>query len=464
VHVSKDGGKNWENITPKGMPEWMMINSIEPHPTLKGGCYIAGTRYKSDDFQPYLYKTTDYGKTWTKITQGIPADHFTRVLRADPVKAGLLYAGTEMGVYVSFNDGASWQPLQLNLPVVPITDLHIKENDLIAATQGRSYWILDNLSLLHQLSPELKTARFKLYQPEPTYHNMGGRIENNLFAGQNPHQGVAIHYYLAEKPDSAQAVTLELTDMQGNLIKKYSSLPTEAEKKSGKVGTLEVKKGANLFVWNMRYPDAARFEGIILWFGGTRGPEVVPGKYQVKLTVGEASQVQEMEILKDPRLQVTQKDLEEQFAFLLGIRNKLTETHEAIGKIREVKATLQAYTDKLQGKEAHKPVVELANAIRKDLSEVEATLYQVKNRSGQDPLNYPIRLNNRLSALATMAGYGYSRPTDQMYEVEKDITEKIDGQLQIYHKIIAEQVPRFNALVQEQKIPAIMLEGPAGQP
>jgi hypothetical protein len=171
-----------------------------------------------------------------------------------------------------------------------------------------------------------------------------------------------------------------------------------------------------------------------------------------------------MEILKDPRLQVTQKDLEEQFAFLLGIRNKLTETHEAIGKIREVKATLQAYTDKLQGKEAHKPVVELANAIRKDLSEVEATLYQVKNRSGQDPLNYPIRLNNRLSALATMAGYGYSRPTDQMYEVEKDITEKIDGQLQIYHKIIAEQVPRFNALVQEQKIPAIMLEGPAGQP
>ncbi len=464
VYVTKDGGKNWTNVTPKGMPEWMMINSIDPHPFIKGGCYIAGTRYKSDDFQPYLYKTTDYGKTWTKITNGIANDHFTRVVRADPDKQGLLYAGTEIALYVSFDDGANWQSLQLNMPQVPITDLKIKENDLIAATQGRGYWILDNLSLLHQLKPEIKTAQFQLFKPEPTYNNMGGRREDNKFAGQNPISGVGIHYYLAEKPDTNRVVSLEILDAQGKLIQKYSTKLSAKEKKEGKIGQLNAKQGANLFAWNMRYPDAATFEGIILWFGGTQGPRAVPGTYQVKLTVGTESQVQDFEILKDPRITASQSDLLAQFDFLMQVRDKLTETHESIKQIREIRSLLNAYTDKLKDDDTYKQIVDFAKNINKNLTKIEETLYQVKNRSGQDPLNYPIRLNNRLSALASMASYGHNKPTEQMYEVRKDVTTKIDNELSQFRQIISQDIPKFNEMIFQQKVPAIQVESVSKEP
>ncbi len=458
IHVTRDGGKTWTNVSPKGMPEWMMINSIDPHPFIKGGCYVAGTRYKSDDFAPYLYKTTDYGKTWTKITNGIPNEHFTRVLRADPTKQGLLYAGTELGVYVSFDDGANWQSLQLNLPQVPITDLAIKENDLIAATQGRSYWIMDNISMLHQLNPAIKTSNSKLFKPEATYNNMGGQSRDSKFAGKNPISGVGIHYYLAQKPDTSRVVSLEILDPQGKRIKKYSSKLTDEEKKEGKVGNLSPKKGANLFVWNMRYPEAATFEGLILWFGGTQGPEAVPGTYQAKLTVGEETQTQTFEILKDPRLSASQSDLQAQFNLLMEIRDKLTETHESIKKIREARSLIKAYTARISDKPEYKEISDLSNKINTAISDIEKTLYQVKNRSGQDPLNYPVRLNNRLSALGTMAGYGYNKPTSQMYAVQKDITSKIDAELSKLKEVMEKDLPRLNELIYQMKIPAIVLE------
>ncbi len=458
VYITQDGGDNWKNVTPSGMPEWMMINSVDPHPTQKGVCYIAGTRYKMDDFQPYLYKTKDYGKSWTKITQGIPSDHFTRVVRVDPDREGLLYAGTEMGMYISFNDGANWQPLQLNLPQVPITDLTIKENDLVVATQGRSFWILDDLNVLHQLEASIKSKDFHLFQPAPTYNRMGGDRTNTKFNGQNPPSGVSVHFYLKEKPDTANLATLEFMDLKGNLIRKYMTKLSKEEKKKGLVGELKAKQGANHFVWNMQYPDAAKFEGLILWFGGTQGPQAVPGRYQVKLTVGEKSQTQEFEIIKDPRISASQADLQAQFDFLMEIRDKLTQTHESIVQIREIRQQINSFTARIEDKEQYKSLMDKAKEINKQLSEVEKALYQTKNKSRQDPLNFPIRLNNKLSALGTMASYGYNRPTDQMHDVKKDVTEKINAELAKLNTILKGDVSEFNQLVDQQSIPVIFVE------
>jgi photosystem II stability/assembly factor-like uncharacterized protein len=459
LHVTRDGGKNWENVTPKGMPEWVMINSVEPHPFIKGGCYVAGTRYKSDDFQPYLYKTTDYGKTWTKITNGIPNLHFTRVLRADPKKQGLLYAGTEYGMYISFDDGANWQSFQLNLPIVPITDLAIKDNDLTVATQGRSYWILDDLTLLHQLTPQNKTAVWSLFKPRPTYNTLGGgftfELPRGLALGQNPPGGVMVHFNVKDKVDTTQVATLEFLDKNDKLIRKFSTKVDR--KKNPNIGEFKIKQGSNRFVWNMRYDDADRFDNLILWAGGTQGPKVAPGTYKVKLTMGKESQTQEFEIIKDPRLTASQSDLEAQTNFLLEIRDKLTETHKAIKQIRKAKTEINGFTQKLDA-EKYKPLIDSAKALTKRLTAIEETLYQTKNQSGQDPLNYPIRLNNKLSSVGSSASSGYYKPTDGMIEVKRNITTLIDKELAKLRNIITNEVPKFNQMVMQQSIPLINVD------
>ena len=308
VHVSKDGGQNWENVTPKNMPEFMMINSVEPDPFVKGGLYIAGTRYKMGDYQPYLYKTKDYGKSWTKITTGIEEEHFTRVLRADPARKGLLYAGTETGMYVSFDDGMSWHSFQLNLPIVPITDLAIKNHNLIAATQGRSFWLIDDLTPLHQLSSEIADSDAYLFQPIDSYR-MGGsrRRDESKVAGQNHPGGVNVHFYLKDKPAEEEEVILSFHHDNDLLIRQFSS---KAEDKKDK---LNVKTNGNVFNWDMRYPDALDFDGMIMWAGTLTGPMVPPGEYKVKLTVGGETQQQTVTILKDPRSETTQEEFQQQF-------------------------------------------------------------------------------------------------------------------------------------------------------
>lgn len=457
VYLTKDGGQNWENVTPKDMPEWMMINSIEIDPFNAGGAYLAGTRYKLDDFQPYLYKTTDYGQTWQKITKGIADDHFTRVLRADPERQGLLYAGTERGVYASFDDGENWQPLQLNLPIVPITDLTIKEKDLIVATQGRSFWVLDDLTVLHQLSPDLKNKSFHLFQPRASYNTLRDKpAKKSKLYGQNPPNGVAINFYFASKPDTNTMASLEILDAGGNSIRTFN-YPFD-KKKDKKENELKLKKGANQFTWDLRYDKAVEFEGMILWFGGTQGPRAIPGNYQVKLTLNGEEQIQPFEILIDPRSEASQADMEAQFDFLMSIRDKLDETHQCIKKIRSIKADIQAFLDRLpQEDETYQSIKEEGKAIQDKLTTVEEALYQTKNRSRQDPLNYPIRLNNKLSILATLCGFGNYRPTDQMYQVRDEITQYIDAELSQFYTIISEDVPNFNSVVAGQSIPAIAI-------
>ncbi|MGB0526031.1 MAG: VPS10 domain-containing protein [Flammeovirgaceae bacterium] len=452
VHLTKDGGKNWENITPKEMPEWTMINSLEISPYQDGAAYIAATGYKLGDFAPYLYKTTDYGKSWTKITNGIPAEHFTRVVRADPKRKGLLYAGTETGMYVSFDDGANWQAFQLNLPIVPITDLAIKNDNLIAATQGRSLWIIDDLTVLHQAQKEIAEKAFHLYQPMPSYRMRGGQWGNSKKAGTNHPGGVMVHFYLKDKPDSTTTASIEFLEADGTLIRKYDT----KSKTPGEKFTL--KDSANVFTWNMRYPNAKKFKGMILWWGSTSGPQAVPGKYKVRLTLNGESQEQAFEILKDPRNPSTQAELQAQFDFLMDIRNKLSETHQAIIDIREIKGQMNAMTKRIQADSTQKEVIEMAKEINKQLSAIEKTLYQTKNRSGQDPLNFPIRLNNKLAHIASLTSMGDFPPTQSSIQVKEELVEAIDAELAKYQKIVQEEIPKFNQLVKQKAIDAIIIQ------
>ena len=450
VHVSKDGGQNWENVTPPNMPEWIQINSIEADPHHDGGVYLAATMYKSGNFEPYLYKTKDYGKSWTKITTGIDKEHFTRVIRADPVKAGILYAGTETGMYISFDDGDHWQSFQLNLPIVPITDLTIKNNNLIAATQGRSIWMIDDLTVLHQLE-NVGTPEVHLYEPMPAYRTNGFQSKRAKNAGLNHPGGVVVHYYIKNEPDTTE-VKLEFLEADGEVIKSYS---TKAKKEKEK---LKVKKGANTFSWNMSYPDAKRFDGMILWWASLSGPKAIPGDYKVKLTVGEKEVEQNFKILKDPRTSTSDKDLKAQFDFIKEIGDKLTESHEAIINIRDIRKQMNNYTTRLPEGEEMKGLRDAAAVIDSTLTDVEKTLYQTQNRSGQDPLNFPIRLTNKLASLNAMTRNGDFPPTDQAIAVKDELVRDIDIQLEIYRTVLEKELPKFNALVREKAIDAIILK------
>ncbi|WP_291777598.1 glycosyl hydrolase [Cecembia sp.] len=419
VHVSKDNGETWENVTPQDLPEWTQINSMEGHPFEEGGLYFAATAYKNGDFAPYLFKTIDYGKTWTKIVNGIDAQHFTRVVRADPTKRGILYAGTETGMYISFNDGSEWSAFQLNLPIVPITDLTIKDNNLIAATQGRSFWIIDDLTVLHQLSGEVASKPFYLFQPQDSYTMDGVRRESKT-AGTNRPGGVLVYYQLNQDPK--EEVRLEFYDNKRNLIREFSSKGIAGD-------TLKYKVGSNEFNWNLRIPDAKGFEGMIMWSGPLRGPKVVPGDYTVLLVVDGQVQEQGFKILADPRYPSTQQDRQAQFDFLLKVRDKLTETHETIILIRKYRDELNALVEKNpRQKRRIDPII-------KTISDIEKELYQTQNRSGQDPLNYPIRLNNKLAHLNVIAGTGEWKPTDGAEEVRAEITRQIDVQLTKFREI-----------------------------
>ena len=462
IHVSKDGGKNWENVTPPAelMPDWMMINSMEEHPVAKGGLYVAATAYKSGDFRPYLYKTDNYGKTWTKITNGIADNHFTRVVRADPKRAGLLYAGTEYGVYVSFDEGANWQPFQMNLPLTPITDLVIKESNLIAATQGRSLWMIDDLSPLHQLDSGVATADFYLYKPLPTYR-YGRTVPDATPApknmGKNHPGGVMLYYNLKNKPDSTLVASLEILESDGKLIKKYS---TKAEKKEDR---LVLKQGLNRFVWNMRHADASTFDGLILWSGGTAGPVAKPGQYRAKMTTNGRSQEVPFEILGNPLAKTTAVDYQKQFDFLTSARDKLTETHDAIKQIRNIRKALNAAVERVEGDEDKKELQKAAKELDGKMTDIEEKLYQTKNRSGQDPLNYPIRLNNKLSSVASDVAQSDFAPTDAAVQVKTQISQQIDEQLAKLRSLLTVEVPKFNDLVKAKNVPAVAMPKEAKQ-
>ncbi len=462
IHVSRDSGESWDNVTPPDLPEWTMINSIDAHPFEEGGLYVAATGYKQDDFRPYLYRTTDWGQSWTRIDSGIEADHFTRVVRADPDRPGLLYAGTERGVYVSFDDGASWRSLQLNLPVVPITDLAVKEQDLVAATQGRSYWILDDLTLLHQLDAETAAADVHLFEPRPAYRlsGVGGFFGPPPNTGQNPPNGVVFHYLLAETPDKETEIKLEILEADGDEIMTFTRKPDEEPEQSGpprgpNTSLLETAAGLNRFVWNMRYTPMERFPGMILWNDSRSGPRAVPGTYKARLTVGDATQETDFNIVKDPRSSASQEDLQAQFDFVVSVRDKLTEIHTALGKAKDAKEQVTKLRKRIEGREGMEDLLEAFKSMEESLTPIEEALYQTKNRSRQDPLNFPIRLNDKLSGVMGNASFGDTRPTTQAYAVRDELFAQIDAELAKLESIWTETLPSLNQMVRDKEIPAI---------
>jgi len=496
VYLTRDGGQHWANVTPPAslMPEWVQINSIEASPNDPATAYVAATMYKWDDYRPYLYKTNDYGKTWTKITTGIPDNAFTRVIREDPNKRGLLYAGTETGMYVSFDDGAHWQSLQLNLPVVPINDLaiHKRENDLVAATQGRSFYILDDLEVLHQLKDAGGMSGLnetRLFKPEETYRMDGGGgfpLPATATIGRNPPNGVVVYYALKSKPTTD--VVLEFTDANGKSIQRFTARapkpqptpapgsapvqtpPEQPQAPSGEESEffagggaqprVTTNAGLNRFVWDMHYADATRFPGMILWAGDTRGPRLVPGTYTVKLTADGQTLTQTFEVRKDPRLAATSEDFAKQLDLALKIRDKFSETSNAILQIRDVKRQIDDLLKRVQGQPNFKTINDAATQLNKNLTDIEETLYQTKNQSSQDPLNFPIRLNNKLAALGGVVASADAAPTAQSYEIYNDLTGQIDAQLARLQQIIKTDLPAFNRLVREQDIPAVVVKPP----
>ena len=507
IHLSRDGGANWSHVTPKKLPEWAQINSIEAHPSEPGGLYVAATRYKLDDFSPYLYKTTDYGKSWSRIDAGIDRQHFTRVIRADPDRDGLLYAGTERGVYVSFDDGGNWRSLQLELPTVPITDLAVKEQDLVAATQGRGFWILDDLSLLHQIEPKMAAAPAHLFTPGPAYRLSGGQRREPVHMGKNPPVGVVIHFLLAEVPTGASAeaptgasaetptgasaetsveapaeappeeatetpteeriVKLEILEANGDLIRAFTPKPEpgaddETSKKDDSEGDdprqLELQQGANRFVWDLRYPSARRFPGLVLWNDSLDGPRAVPGDYRARLTVGEWSAEAPFEVLADPRSSAAGEDYRAQFDFVLAVRDKVSETHDEIGRIRDAKAQIEGLEKRLAGQDDAAPLIAAGKHLVEQLGEIEKALYQTQNRSRQDPLNFPIRLNDKLAGLIRLGSFGDQRPTEAMQAVRAELTAAIDTELARLRELWEKDLPAFNALAREHEVDRVILE------
>lgn len=454
IYISTDKGQNWTNVTPseKLLPAFSQINDMDAHPSKDGGLYIAATRYKLDDFKPYLLKTEDFGKSWELINSGIDQEHFTRAIQADPDREGLLYAGTESGMYVSFTDGELWQPFQQNLPVVPITDLALKNNDLIVATQGRSVWVLDDLTRLHQLNDNVAAQNFTLFQPRQTFRVRGGRGGGQ--SGENPPNGVVFTYFMNTELDTSTRVQLDIREPDGDLIVSYLTKPQKENRAHRK---LEPKKGMNEVNWDLRYPAASSFDDIILWGGGLQGPMAVSGSYTAVLKVNGDSTSLKFDVEADPRSDASQTEIQQQFDLLMEIRNKLTETHDAIRQMRSVQNDLAGWMKKLDTDE-HKELRTQAKAISKELKSIEKALYQTQNQSPQDPLNFPIRLNNKLSALVGVVASGAYKPTKQSFEVKDELVAAINGELERYQRVVNDQIPAFNQAILNAKIPAITLD------
>src|SRR5436190_1012690 len=454
VHVSKDGGKNWENVTPKDSPQWVMWNCIEVDPFKKGAAYIVGTRYKLDDFKSYIYKTEDYGKTWKLIVNGINPLHFSRCLRADRKRAGLLYAGTEYGMYISYDDGANWKSFQLNLPVVPITDLTIKNNDLIVGTQGRSIYILDDLTVIQQKNTDVLNKNLHVFSVNPAYRmpgggrrgggggQGGGTIAN---AGMNAPNGVVFNYYMKNATDSTK-ISIDVMDKNKKSIKTFST--------SSKENKIDVSKGMNQFEWDMNYPVAERVEGLILWNGFIGGPKAAPGNYFAKFKSGNDSTEVPFTILADPNYKTTQTEYDEQFNHLITIRDKSSEIMKAIKNIREVRQQMNDFSSRV-GKDLPKEVKQQIDTVNKQMTAVEDALHQTKAKSGQDVLNYPIKLDDKLSSIYNAASAGQSGLSKQTKDAYAELAPLIDEQLNKLKKIMSEDVVKLNQMIHEKTLPVI---------
>lgn len=442
VHITRDGGKNWKDITPPELPKFSRVSIIDESRHHPGTLYLAANRYQVDDREPYVFRTTDYGKTWTKIIKGIKAGHFARAVREDPVRPGLLFLGTEHGAYVSFDAGDQWKPLQLNLPDTPIRDLVVKNDDVVLGTHGRGFWILDDINPLREIQPESFKAAGVLFQPS------------------DPIRGVydlEVQYLLNEQPDSVQ---IEILDKEGQVIETYVGKkttdkpdPNQPRWQRGGASTPTTSVGLNTFTWDLRYPGATTFDGMIIWSARpARGPKAPLGAYQVRISAGDFQATKSFEVLIDPNLKgITAQDLQEQFELAMQIRDKTTAANEAVIKIRKMRKQLSS---RLQ-KAADESLENTMQPLLEKMAEIEQQLYQVKNQSNQDPLNFPIKLNNRLASLRRSMENGDARPTDGAYQVFKELSQELEGHLKNLDQLLSAEVPKINTALKTKGLKEI---------
>jgi photosystem II stability/assembly factor-like uncharacterized protein len=437
VHVTRDGGKTWRKVTPPDLPEFTRISLIEASPHDPATAYLAGNRYQRADRAPYVYKTADYGATWTKIVRGIPGDDFARAIREDPKRRGLLFLGTETGIYVSFDDGAQWQTLRLDLPVTPVHGVAVKGDDLVIGTHGRSFYVMDNISVLRQVSRNTTTEPVVLFDPADAVRSVS--------------RAVFVDYYLKA---ASGPVTIEFLDPQGQSIRTFTGSPqaegrgaqpeTTGGGRGGRGGGAPARvtatPGMNRFTWDMRYPNAKDFPGLIMWSASTRGPQAPPGRYTVKLTSGGVTKTQEFLIRRNESVTtVTDADLQAQFTLAKQISDKVSAANDAVIRIRELKTQI---SDRM-AKSSEPKMTAAGEALTEKLTEIEGEIYQHRNRSNQDPLNYPIRLNNKLAALQGVVEGGDYKPTDQSYEVFKELSARLDTQLARLDALVKGEVAAF---------------------
>lgn len=436
INVTQNGGRSWNDVTPRSMPKWGLVSMIEPSPFDPAVAYAAVDNHKNDDYRPYAYRTSDYGRTWTPITQGIPSDTYVRVVRADPVRKGLLYAGTETGALISFDDGGSWQPLSLNMPLTPIHDLAWKEGDLIAATHGRGFWILDDVSPLQQLRPGDQASVDRLFTPKDAFRVRwgGGRGFGRGAgatgpSGENPPSGVTISYYLAK---DAPNLKLEVRDESGKPFMTVPGAPAA--------------KGFHRVSAFLTYPGSKGAPGMILWTGGGGGRiGAPPGVYTAALSGLTTPMSARFRWLKDPRGGSSDKDLLEQFRFLQNATARFDEANAAVVQVRAVRARLETTVTEAGKKPSGGAAVEAAQVLIQKLATVEQAIYQSKNRSGQDPLNYPIRLNDKLSGLIGTVSNGDFRPTDAAYAVFEKLSAQLEIQLVALKSLLQTDLAALNA-------------------
>ena len=512
VWISRNNGTSWDNVTPKDIGDFTRVSVIEPSHFAAGTAYIAAHRYQLGDRRPIIYKTTDFGKSWTKIVSGINDEHYVRVIREDPVRRGLLFAGTERGVYTSFDDGANWTSIRRNLPMVPVHDLKIKDADVIVATHGRSFWVMDDITPLRQLSASVVASQAHLFTPGNQWRaDWGGGFFAQMAeltgggnsVGANPPGGARFHYWLK---NPGQTVRFEFLDAAGKVITGFTSdqdpdAAADSVRQEGmkvamidslvskaglardsatKVATARFspagmaalvdmeelfsrtprpvrvpnKAGLNTFGWNMRYPDASRFDGMIMWSGRTTGPMAPPGAYSVRMTSGSTVQVHPFRIAKDPRSDASDADLLSQFKLLMAIRDRTTDANMAVRTVRNMRWQVSDRAPKLTGQ----PSIEfqsLANDMIGELTTAEQEVYQVKNQSAQDPLNYPIKLNNQIAALAGTVGEGNYRPTQQAQKAFTMLSDKLEVQLVGMKKSMDTRLPRLNAILKAAGLPEL---------
>lgn len=486
IHISRDGGDSWQNVTPPDLPEWTTISGIEPSPFDPATVYVAATRYKLDDYRPYLYVTRDYGDHWTRIDSGIPEDDFTRVIRCDPAKPGLLYAGTETGVYVSFDDGGNWRRFQLNLPVSPVYELLIKGNDLVAGTHGRSIWILDDRTPLHDVA-DVPAGEPYLFAPDTTERWLPGidwsgavkattnylqsrpggyvvattpdgeTVRTFLDAGENAPRGAIITYSLPEAADPASPITLSFAKATGEEVRTFTSR-TSDDKTPAKERRVPANAGWNRFVWDLRYAPATKIAGSDPPSEVTiEGPIVAPGDYTVTLKVGDAEQSQPLTIVKAANRPASQADLLAQEDLLLRIHRQVERTVQAINRMRDLRAQLDGWSKRTKEREGAESVAAAADALREQILEIEKTLLVPDLRSGwADSLNAGLKLLDKLSELSDPVALGDYPPTEAAEAVFEMITEQVEAEVSRFEALIDAELPKFNSAVKKANLDAVI--------